>query len=63
MATKRPRPKNPAMSQPSELPEAIAVTPITTKRADTTNVNSHIGSETLAFSVSGIVDVPASKSN
>lgn len=63
MATKRQRPKNPAISQPSELPETVAVTPIATNRADTTNVNHRIGSETLTFSMSRIVDVEARKSN
>jgi len=43
------------MSQPSELPEAIAVTPIATNEADTTNVNSRIESEIPNFSISGIL--------
>ncbi|HSF66557.1 MAG TPA: hypothetical protein VLA67_03905 [Nitrospiraceae bacterium] len=47
------------MSQPSELPEAIADTQIVTKTTDTTNVNSRIGSETLDFSISRIVDAAA----
>jgi len=54
------------MSQPSELPEAIAITPIApiaTKPTDTTNVNSRIGSETLYFSMFRIVGLRAWKSN
>jgi len=47
------------MSQPSELLEAIADTPIVTKTTDATTVNSPIVSETLDFSMSEIVVVAA----